>query len=334
MQVLYIFGNGFDLNLKLETSYNHFYEYYKSVESENTNVRNLKKSIKDKYPSWSDLELALGAYTTELKSKAELDDILLDINEELSKFLLRQEEKLAKYEFDRKIFFEHLSFPERLFLPADKEKIFDIKKKWSNHQWNLNVFTFNYTRTIERILGEKTKGIHIGNHTGSSIQLVEIKHIHGDLDNDMVIGVNDISQIANESFHSDEDILEFIVKPECNRANKNNIDRDFSNKIKSANLICIFGSSIGDTDKRWWELIGERLKSDCYLLCFTLGEEVKPRMRHLQARQERDFIDYFLGKTKLNVNELDSVKKKIFIGLNTKMFDGLVLNSKTLNNID
>jgi len=71
----------------------------------------------------------------------------------------------------------------------------------------------------------------------------------------MVIGVNDISQIKNESFHNSRDVLESIVKSECNRANRNNIDRQLTNKINTANLICIFGSSIGETDNKWWELI-------------------------------------------------------------------------------
>ena len=49
MQILYIIGNGFDLNLGLETSYNHFYNYYKAVESDNINVQKLKKNISKTY---------------------------------------------------------------------------------------------------------------------------------------------------------------------------------------------------------------------------------------------------------------------------------------------
>ena len=31
--------------------------------------------------------------------------------------------------------------------------------------------------------------------------------------------------------------------------------------IKTANLIVIFGASLGNTDERWWRLIGEQFKS-------------------------------------------------------------------------
>jgi Bacteriophage abortive infection AbiH len=325
MQILYIIGNGFDLNLGLRTSYNDFYQYYKTVESDNVNVQKLKEHISKTYESWADLELALGNYTQHLKKIEEFDDILLDIGEELSKYLHLEERKLVNYEFDQKKLFDYLSFPENLFLPADKENLVNNKGKWANHNWNLNIYTLNYTSVIEKIFGDKQQNVLLANHNNkATIKLGEIKHIHGYLDNDMVMGVNDISQIKNESFHNNRDILESIVKSECNRANRNNIDRQFTNRINSANLICIFGTSIGDTDNKWWELIGERLKYDCHLIIFTKGAEIPTRIRHMQARAERNLRDSFLNKTNLTEKEMESVENKIFIGLNTGMFDGIL----------
>ncbi|WP_340156535.1 AbiH family protein [uncultured Winogradskyella sp.] len=325
MQILYIIGNGFDLNLGLKTSYNDFYEYYKKVKSDNVNVQKLKENISKTYDSWADLELALGNYTQHLEKIEEFDDILVDIGQELSNYLHKEELKLESHEIDQKKFFEYLSFPERLFLPADKEDILGIKRKWASHHWALNIFTLNYTSIIEKIFGNKQKNVLLANHTTTAtIKLGEIKHIHGYLDNDMVIGVNDISQIKNESFHQNRDVLESIVKTECNRANRSNIDRQFTSKINSANLICIFGSSIGDTDNKWWELIGERLKSDCHLIIFTKGAEIPTRIRHMQARAERNLRDLFLNKTNLSEKEMETVESKIYIGLNTGMFDGIM----------
>lgn len=324
MQILYIIGNGFDLNLDLKTSYNHFYQYYKTVNSDNVNVQKLKENISKTYESWADLELELGNYTQHLEKIEQFDDISIDIGSELSKYLHLEEEKLEKYEFDQNKFFEFLCFPERLFLPADKEKLIELKQKWSNHHWNLNIYTLNYTTVIERIFGDNQKNVLLGNHTNNAtIKLGEIKHIHGYLDNDMVIGVNDISQIKNESFRKNRDVLESIVKSECNAANRNNIDRQFTNRIKGANLICLFGSSIGDTDNKWWELIGERLKSDCHLIIFSKGAEIPPRIRHMQARAERTIRNYFLNKTSLSEDEMEKIEEKIFIGLNSGMFDGI-----------
>lgn len=231
MEILYIIGNGFDLNLDLKTSYNDFYQYYKTVEVDNPNVQKLKDNISQTYESWADLELALGNYTQHLDKLEELDDILFDIGEKLSRYLHLKESKLENYEINKKKFFNYLCFPENLFLPADKETLLGIMSKWKNHQWNLNIYTFNYTTVIEKIFGDDQKNVLLGYHGNNiPIHLGEIKHIHGYLDNDMVIGVNDISQIENESFHKNRDVLESIVKSECNRANRSNIDRQFTKK--------------------------------------------------------------------------------------------------------
>jgi len=325
MEILYIIGNGFDLNLDLQTSYNHFYQYYKTVETNNVNVQKLKENISKSYDSWTDLELALGSYTQHLEKVEELDDILSDIGEKLSGYLHLEEEKLKNYQINKKKFFDHLCFPENLFLPADKEILLEIKRKWKNHQWDLNIYTFNYTTVVEKILGDNQQNITLAQRANNLlIQFGEIKHIHGYLDNDMVIGVNDITQIKNESFHKNRDALEAIVKSECNRANRSNVDRQFTNKINSANLIYIFGSSIGETDNKWWELIGERLKADCHLIIFSKGAEIPPRIRHMQARAERTIRDSFLSKTNLTEKEMESVQKKIFIGLNSGIFNGIM----------
>lgn len=325
MQILYIIGNGFDLNLGLKTSYNDFYQYYKNVESANVNIKKLKDNISKTYESWSDLEMALGNYTEHLDKIEELDEILIDIGEELSKYLNIEEQKLEDFDFDNSKFFDNLSFPEKQFLPADKEKLIEMKRKWANHHWVLNIFTLNYTSIIEKICGDSQKNILLANHSNTAtIKLGEIKHVHGFLNNDMVIGVNDILQIKNESFRDKRDVLESIVKTECNSANRNNIDKQFTAKIKAANLICIFGSSIGDTDNKWWELIGERLKSDCHLIIFSKGAEIPPRIRHMQARAERTIRDYFLSKTELNEKDMENAEEKIFIGLNTNMFNGII----------
>ncbi|MBU2974269.1 AbiH family protein [Zobellia sp. B3R18] len=330
MQILFILGNGFDLNLNLDTSYASFYKYYESVKSNNKNINKLKKDISNRLENWSDLEIELGQYTNELTSIDEFDDIMNDIGERLAKFLAAAENKLDIEKVNKEKFFDYLCFPEKLFLPSDKEKIISYKNKWPNHQWETNIFTFNYTTVIEKILGDTQRNVVLGYHGNKvAIKLTQIKHIHGFLDKDMVMGVNDISQIGNKSFCENVDILESLVKSQCNEANRNNIDRQFVTKIKSAHLICIFGSSIGETDKKWWQQIGDRLKQDVRLIIFTLGNEIQPRTRYLSARIERNIKEHFLSKTKLTEAEKKLVREKIFIGLNTQMFSGLIINEKS-----
>ena len=96
MNVVFLLGNGFDLQLGLKTRYEHFYEYYKKQPSTNQLVADVKGQINDylngkdsDLPSvnWADLELALGQYTSVLQSYDDLRTVFLNINTELMKYL-------------------------------------------------------------------------------------------------------------------------------------------------------------------------------------------------------------------------------------------------------
>lgn len=329
MQILYIIGNGFDLNIGLKTSYKYFFDYYKSKESPNENVEKLKKNISANYNNWSDLELAFGRYTNELKTLEEFDEVFEDIGENLAEYLRLEEEKFEESEIDRERFFKYLVSPEDELRQIDKNRINQYKSKYLNHHWGIDIFTFNYTTVLEKIIGEGQKNIRIGNHPNTNskadVILRGIEHIHGFTDNRMVLGVNDESQIKNKDFKKNQDVLEAIVKSECNLAYGHTIDELFKKKIKAASMICIFGSSIGDTDNMWWEIIGERLNDNIPLIIFTKGEEViSPRIGYKNNRTKRRMRDYFLDKTNLSEGVRKRIENNVYVGLDTSMFKEIV----------
>ena len=64
LNITYILGNGYDIQLGLKTAYSDFYEYLiknRSKELENNSI--FKEIVSDKIGYWSDFELALGKYT-------------------------------------------------------------------------------------------------------------------------------------------------------------------------------------------------------------------------------------------------------------------------------
>ncbi len=330
MQILYIIGNGFDLNLGLKTSYKHFFDYYKSKSSPNKNVEKLKKNISENYNSWSDLEMALGSYTSQLKTLDEFDEIFEDIGENLAEYLKLEEEKFKNIKIDQERFYKYLVNPENELRQIDKNRITEFKKKFYNHHWSLDIFTFNYTTVLEKIIGDEQKNIKIGNHPNTNskatVTLRGIEHIHGFTNERMVLGVNDKSQIKNKEFKENQDVLEAIVKSECNLAYGHTIDEQFKIRIKAASMICIFGSSIGDTDNVWWELIGERLNNNVPLIIFTKGEEViSPRIGYKNNRTKRKMRDYFLDKTNLSEGIRKRIENNVYVGLDTSMFEEIVV---------
>jgi hypothetical protein len=327
LKILHIIGNGFDLNLGLKTSYKDFYDYYKLVESSKSSINNLKIKISNNYKNWSDLELALGQYTEEFKTVDDFDEVFEDILEQLGQYLSKEENKLDIKEINKDKFYENLVKPE-VFLPVrDINKIRTYKSNYASNTWVVDIVTFNYTRIIEKIIGQN-KNIKIGHHiTGNlAVTLRGIEHIHGYVDDRMVLGVNDTSQLKNKEFHQNVDVLEAIVKEQCNLAYGHTIENHFKAKINQADLICIFGASLGDTDNMWWELIGNKIRErHIPIIIFTKGEEViSPRIGYKNNRTKRKMRDYFLKKTKLNKEEIEKVKDNIFVALDTSMFKEVI----------
>jgi len=327
LKVLYLLGNGFDLNLGLKTSYKDFYDYYKSIKSTKNSINNLKKNISNNYKNWSDLELALGQYTEEFKTIDDFDEVFEDIGEQLGIYLKKEESKFDSGEVNKEKFFENLVKPE-VYLPlAQGNEIIAYKNKFINHHWVVDIFTFNYTTVIEKIIGTG-KNIKMGHHpkNSASVTLRAVEHIHGYTDNRMVLGVNDSSQLKNEDFHNNVDVLEAIVKEKCNAAYGHTIDNLFKTRILQADFICIFGASLGETDNMWWELIGTRLKNaHIPIIIFTKGEEViSPRIGYKNNRTKRKMQNYFLKKTKLTKSEMESVNQKIYVALDTAMFKEII----------
>lgn len=326
MNTLFILGNGFDLNLKLKTKYSEFYTYYQKIKSESPIVKDLKKDMLSDYDSWADLEIAIGKYTQHLKSVKEYDELIEDIGENLATYLELQEADFDFQKINKESFFHYLCFPEKSLSIGQAEQISEYRKKWSNSYWYVNIVTLNYTRSVEKIIGDFKRGTNIGLQENSSvpISLLSLEHIHGYTDERMVIGVNDISQISNLEFQKEDDILESLVKTFCNKALDHKIERTFENQINDANLICIYGSSIGETDACWWETIAKRLKEDCRLIIFSHGHEVRPRVGHKNNRAAKKTRDLFLNRANLTEEEKIVIRDKIFVTINSKLFEKMI----------
>tara|TARA_R110002049_G_scaffold12818_3_gene56968 strand:- start:3716 stop:4702 length:987 start_codon:yes stop_codon:yes gene_type:complete len=320
MKIVYLLGNGFDVNLDLETKYIQFYKHYKNLDSKSDSIMRLKESIANE-DSWADLEFRFGEYTLEIESKEEFIEVFEDISDNLADYLKIQEDKVDSIEIEKEKLYEYLSFPERSLPVAQKNEVAKLRTKWVNHHWNTYVITLNYTKSFEKLIGEGKKTLEIGSHHKAKINYQGIQHIHGYIDDAMVMGVNDISQLLNENFHDEPEIINAFVKSQCNQAMQHTIDDQCKQHIRTANLICIYGSSLGLTDKLWWETIGNQLKGDCHLIIFGYTTEIIPLRRDYKKEIIRENIKKsFLEKTNLTEEEKEIVYPKIFVGINRDLF--------------
>ena len=333
MKILYLVGNGFDINLNMATKYSQFYDYYSKLPSKNHIIANLKENIA-KEGFWSDLEIGLGKHTSNLKNQVELDEVFDDIQSNLSEYIKNEEANFLLREFEKDKFIKDLLSPETHLLPKEKNTILNFKMPNSPNKSQANlsidIISFNYTSTIEKIINYTGKKIELS--TNPSCVLRSIEHIHGFHNNRMVLGVNDNTQISNQEFKKNIEIASTLIKSN-NNATYGQYHVDNCNLlIKNANIICIFGMSLGDSDNIWWELIGTRMTSmNCILLLFNIGDEFSPIQGHLAERQKNKLRQKFFEKSKLSTTNITNISKNIFVAVNTEMFKLKEKNNKQLD---
>lgn len=270
MNILYIIGNGLDIAYQMKTSYQDFFNYYLSLSSVDVDIRAMKKDIHSRrYKTWADLEMGMGEYSSKCADKDVFLKCLSNIKENLREYLQKESEKINLYKINSLSNFINL---EQLLEPEPRKRYIDYRRQFGSNE-TIDVMTLNYTSTLESLFGygNSAKGLSNG------VILQSILHVHGTLDNMMVMGVNDKSQISNTAFNTDIDVVEDFVKPEFNDACLNNKNIDCESLIHHANIIVLYGTSLGKSDDKWWKLIGKRMESVTYPLIVYLPYDEKKK---------------------------------------------------------
>ena len=227
MKILYIIGNGLDIAHNMKTSYQDFFTYYLALPSTDRDILAMKKDIDNhKYETWADLEMGLGSYSSKCADKAIFLKCLIDIKGNLKEYLQKESQKIGQYRLNSMSSF-----------------------------YSLDIITFNYTMTLESLLDFKNQSLTLS-PSPHLVTLRSIQHVHGTLDNMMVMGVNDSTQITNNAFNTDLDVVEDFIKPEYNDACLNNKNSICESLIMEADVIVLYGTSLGLSDTKWWKLIG------------------------------------------------------------------------------
>ena len=331
MQITFLIGNGFDMQIGLVTDYNSFYkEYCKSKESDSEVIKTLKDNIsgkaihnslndgkaKEEPINWSDLEQALGKYTSHVKTTEDWKEIFFDINNNLKSYLKMQEgrTKLVRDTSKQKIVTDFSDPSKYLDINASNAlKLFlkDFK------DCVINIIDFNYTRTIETLIEYKNSKCNISHLFGLMTDYTYIHHIHGTLDDyQLIFGVDNDEQIANENFKKNGRIKKIIVKPEQNDLLDNQRNFSFEHIFDISNVFILFGLSMGATDEKWWKLLKERIQAGCYIIIFV-HKQVNPSTYLLYEARE-NYRDWFMKRLGIDIN--DSYRQHILISFSDDMF--------------
>lgn len=338
MNITYIIGNGFDLNLGFPTDYKHFYRYYTSQPSSTPLIAEFKKNIREyEDKDWKDLEIGLGKYTAKLLNVDDFVAIYVDIQQSISRYMTMVDSFIKKtinsQEMRNKIK-AHFVTPWSLFPNALKNNLTTFNYNLSRgNPVIINVISLNYTHTVEYIIPSNDRTFIVNSISGN---IANPKHVHREIgENGLWLGVDNAEQIANESFRENSVVKTLLLKPTSIQESGSTIIEECSNIISSSNLICIFGSSLGETDMSWWKMISSGLANpNCRLIYYTRRGEtyVTDQLMYIeQNRIREDLMKLFDIKT----NQLiPNAQNKLYVQINSDIFRDRDYSSDIEKNYD
>ena len=190
---------------------------------------------------------------------------------------------------------------------------------------------FNYTDTLDQItnITRKLKSpitTHQGNGSTRNNTLGTVLHIHGTLNEEMILGVNDIEQVNSTFLKKDDEFLDTFIKRRMNNSIGQRKTEHAQKLIEGSHIICIFGMSIGNTDKMWWEEIVKwlNISENNKLVIFYKGykKELDRKLPvntiRLNNRLKQAVLEK--GGADLEDSKINKLKQRIFISFNTNIF--------------
>ena len=330
MNVLYLIGNGFDLRLGLPTRYADFLEFYKGqtlkLGADRRRQEEAIKKYKERFfaemaeregrgeEQWKDLEIALGEFTTAFGDDADgFCDFYEDLNRSLEVYLSQCNSFEPTPEEVEK-FREDLTYPYRYFKPREEKELCALTIAQA---WYIDVISFNYTSSFEclcqdaLLVGEST---YAEGHEGHPVIYQGVKHVHGSLgQGGILLGVDHGEQIANEQYRKNDDVADLLLKPQANEGRGTLVDEECLSLIAGADVICLFGLSLGPTDQMWWTAIKKRFLDNpgVILLYFHYDRSIDSTL-NFDGRKERRARQHLIDALGMEADQKD-YRDRIFV---------------------
>lgn len=323
MNIVYILGNGFDKAQEMATGYPDFYKHLQTNITGGSRLLNLmKEKINENQILWSDMEERLGAFTSESDKADEFADFYFELNDLLQKYLEDENEKFLPTKGFKEKFYLDFTQVSKYLGPLDKNRFGDfVRANGFSVAANIYVITLNYTNTLEKILGLSTS---TSKNFGGGNVLQDIIHVHGQLGNSIIIGVDNVEQMKNLEFRNNEDIKDLMIKIQSNQVMKETRHIQCEDFINKANLIILFGVSLGDTDARWWRIIGNNLVKRTNVAVMQhlyYPDEIIQTQLQKRGRLERGQQKCLMQKMRIeDKNWTDDLRNRLFFTVNESIF--------------
>lgn len=333
MNVTWILGNGFDLALKLDTGYRSFVDnvYLNPTRDDPLRDELVKRIDDDRALSdgshWSDLEALLGRASNYYKGEEglfnetfeEMQDSFIEyahaqelrLPEDLPKEVIGEfRESICRF-FTRFVQNDRASFPINELIPGNIAHRF---------------ISLNYTTTFDRLLGMAKSGhtpiyTHRSNGSLYNETAEDVLHLHGAITDagrkEIVFGVSEASQIACQTYADNPDFCELWVKSVKNNSiYGNNKNEQMKRVVADSDVFCIFGSSLGETDKYVWHEVGQRLLSyrHTFLVLFVhkMPDRLSERSSIYQSKRD-EALSRFAQAADISDDDFASIRTRVVL---------------------
>ncbi len=338
MNITFLIGNGFDLNLGLNTTYSDFLKKYQPVTDDDSDlIKYFKTKVLKDLKLWANAEEAFGIATQQFEADGYDAEAYCTCHEHfctsLADYLLTQEQRLnytALNELLVKGFAPALLNYKNGFRESEKEQIISAEKNIGGG-YSVNFINFNYTQTLDLCVNAvRSKAGSMGkrkySNTTADNALGKIIHVHGTVHKDMVLGVNDTTQISAPELFSgwDDEYINEIIKQQTNAINEERTDNKAFELLKSSDLIYVYGMSAGTTDKLWWDRICSLMtaKKSLHLILHKFGAPsdnlIRRTYRLFMSNTKKDFVNY----SSLDDGAKQDIISRIHVD-KTNIFEGL-----------
>lgn len=332
MNITFLIGNGFDIGVGMKSKFKDFFPVYiLHSEQKKDEIKQLSTEIGDDFETWADFELQMGKYTEKFdpSESQKILDQFRDFEMEFMKYLGQEEEKLS---------FSNMSLISSTMLSALKnfystdnlrnqsyEDILNVVQRKSTERRIYNFISFNYTFVLESCLKTISDGVIESRKVNASTlkdSVGKIVHVHGTRTNGPIMGVCEPSQIVNQELANNNRFLRYFVKPRINIMHRNNQDRDAEKLISSSNIICIYGMSLGVTDKNWWQKILLWLKenTDHHLVIYNHDPNFSIISQFDWIDKEDSILDKLASYDDTKQIDVEALRKRIHIAVNKNIF--------------
>ena len=214
--------------------------------------------------------------------------------------------------------------------------ITNVYNLYISYEHTYNFVNFNYTSLLSKSLQCISQNVVCKRKYGDAVltdKIGKIVHVHGYCDNLPIIGVNDTNQIANKELANDLRFARYIVKPTINKYLRQGNDRDTTSVIKDSTIICVYGMSLGATDRKWWDLLMQWLKSNDYhhLVLFIYDKNYSSATPFGWLEKEDSIIDLFKQYVSNNGTSVDNMRSRIHIAVHKNIFQMNLMPKRNKN---